>query len=87
MIFEPYHLYVFFFLCSWFEWDAGSNTVDGALSVKLSERVLTQLEDIGQQLALTFNNEGSMLAVGGEVNVFISTALKCIDSQHCRKSL
>lgn len=81
-IFRPYYLNLFFPLCSWFEWDAGSDTDDGALSVKSSERLLKQLEDVGQQLALTFNNEGSLLAVGGEVNVFISTALKCNGSQH-----
>jgi hypothetical protein len=31
--------------------------------------VLTPLEDVGQQLALAFNYEGSALAAGGEVDI------------------
>ncbi|VFQ61699.1 unnamed protein product [Cuscuta campestris] len=52
--------------CRWFEWDAIKKSDDSALTLKSSERVLKHLEDIGQQLALTFNSEGSLLAVGGE---------------------
>ncbi|CAH9116349.1 unnamed protein product [Cuscuta europaea] len=52
--------------CRWFEWDASNITDGGALALKSSERVLKHLEDIEMQLALTFNNEGSLLAVGGE---------------------
>ncbi|CAH9069558.1 unnamed protein product [Cuscuta epithymum] len=52
--------------CRWFEWDASNTTDDGALALKSSQRVLKNLEDIELQLALTFNNEGSLLAVGGE---------------------
>lgn len=38
------------------------------MGLKLSDKVLTQLEDVGQQLALAFNKEGSALATGGEVD-------------------
>ncbi|XP_063936186.1 SEC12-like protein 2 [Daucus carota subsp. sativus] len=34
--------------------------------LKSSEKILSQPEDVGQQLALTFDNEGSVLAVGGK---------------------
>lgn len=40
------------------------------MGLKLSDKVLTQLEDVGLQLALAFNNEGSALAAGGEVIFF-----------------
>lgn len=33
------------------------------------EEVINELEDVGQQLALEFNQEGSVLAAGGEVGV------------------
>ncbi|KAK9091175.1 hypothetical protein Sjap_024352 [Stephania japonica] len=52
--------------CRWFEWDEQKSTETPQLGVKSSEKVLAQLEDVGQQLALTFNNDGSILAVGGE---------------------
>ncbi|KAK3023545.1 hypothetical protein RJ639_044899, partial [Escallonia herrerae] len=52
--------------CRWFEWDAVESTDIHSLSLKSSEKVLGQLEDVGQQLALTFNSEGSVLAAGGE---------------------
>uniref|UniRef100_A0A5B6ZBN3 Putative SEC12-like protein 2 n=2 Tax=Davidia involucrata TaxID=16924 RepID=A0A5B6ZBN3_DAVIN len=52
--------------CRWFEWHAVQSTDVHKLGLKLSEKVLNQLEDVGQQLALTFNNEGSVLAAGGE---------------------
>nr|GMD33550.1 SEC12-like protein 2 [Ipomoea batatas] len=80
--------------CSWFEWDAGSDTDDGALSVKSSERLLKQLEDVGQQLALTFNNEGSLLAVGeqdGKLRVFKWPSMEIIideaNAHSCVKDL
>ncbi|KAF8399000.1 hypothetical protein HHK36_014867 [Tetracentron sinense] len=55
-------------LPKWFEWDAAESTEIQKLGLKSSEKVLTELEDVGQQLALTFNNEGSILAVGGEMH-------------------
>ncbi|KAF4364594.1 hypothetical protein F8388_015285 [Cannabis sativa] len=52
--------------CRWFEWD-GENSMEGhQLGVKQSDRVLTSLEDVEQQLAMAFNNEGSILASGSE---------------------
>ncbi|KAL2344741.1 hypothetical protein Fmac_006026 [Flemingia macrophylla] len=53
-------------VCRWFDWDQNENSEIHKLSLKLSEKVLTQLEDVGQQLALAFNDDGTVLAVGGE---------------------
>ncbi|KAL2233316.1 SEC12-like protein 2 [Sesamum indicum] len=52
--------------CRWFEWESDTSTDKHTLSLKRSEKVLEQLEDVGQQLAMTFNDDGSLLAVGGE---------------------
>ncbi|XP_022776415.1 SEC12-like protein 2 isoform X2 [Durio zibethinus] len=52
--------------CRLFEWEEPEDNEVHKLGVKGSEKVLTQLEDVGQQLALTFNSEGSVLAAGGE---------------------
>ncbi|KAF7827672.1 SEC12-like protein 2 [Senna tora] len=52
--------------CRWFEWDENKSAEIHKLGLKSSEKVLTQLEDVGQQLALAFNNDGTTLAVGGE---------------------
>ncbi|XP_039006806.1 SEC12-like protein 2 [Hibiscus syriacus] len=52
--------------CRLFEWKDSEGNEVHKLGVKASEKVLTQLEDVGQQLALTFDSEGSILAVGGE---------------------
>ncbi|KAI3844059.1 hypothetical protein MKX03_007077 [Papaver bracteatum] len=46
--------------------DSPTSMETNDLGVKASETVLTQLENVGQQLALAFNKEGSVLAVGGE---------------------
>ncbi|XP_060189644.1 SEC12-like protein 2 isoform X2 [Lycium barbarum] len=51
--------------CRWFEWDF-QRAENRSLGLISSERVLEPLQDVGQQLALTFNHEGSLLAVGGE---------------------
>ncbi|PPS02697.1 hypothetical protein GOBAR_AA17963 [Gossypium barbadense] len=56
----------FFFVFRLFEWKESNGNEAHKLGVKVSEKVLIQLEDVGQQLALTFNSEGSVLAVGGE---------------------
>ncbi|KAK9091654.1 hypothetical protein Sjap_024831 [Stephania japonica] len=50
----------------WFEWDEQNSAETSRLGLKSSEKVLTRLENVGQQLALTFNHDGSILAVGGE---------------------
>ncbi|KAL6967177.1 hypothetical protein U1Q18_032979 [Sarracenia purpurea var. burkii] len=52
--------------CRQFEWDAVESTDVRKLGLQLSDKVLTELEDIGQQLALTFNGDGSVFALGGE---------------------
>ncbi|KAJ7954235.1 SEC12-like protein 2 [Quillaja saponaria] len=52
--------------CRWFEWDGNNREQVNELGLMTSERMLTHLEDVGQQLALAFNNDGSALAVGGE---------------------
>ncbi|XP_073059445.1 SEC12-like protein 2 [Primulina eburnea] len=52
--------------CRWFEWEANTSEDKHSLSLKSSEKVLQQLEDVGQQLGITFNPEGNLLAVGGE---------------------
>ncbi|EPS71638.1 hypothetical protein M569_03119, partial [Genlisea aurea] len=49
--------------CCLFEWN---QTDEQALSLRSSERLLEPLQDIGQQLALAFNADGNLLAVGGE---------------------
>ncbi|XP_031492334.1 SEC12-like protein 2 [Nymphaea colorata] len=52
--------------CRWFEWDASKDAEAHKLGLKSSEKNLKELEDAGQQIALTFNLDGSMLASGGE---------------------
>ncbi|KAI7754252.1 hypothetical protein M8C21_018011 [Ambrosia artemisiifolia] len=52
--------------CRWFEWETTTNENVSTLSLKQSEKVLYQLEHIGQQLAVTFSHDGSLLALGGE---------------------
>lgn len=39
------------------------------LILKESDKEQHRLEDVGQQLSLAFNNEGSALAGGGEVDI------------------
>ncbi|XP_071711271.1 SEC12-like protein 2 [Rutidosis leptorrhynchoides] len=52
--------------CRWYEWNVTENEGIKCLSLKQSEKVLERLEDVGQQLAVTFSHDGSLLAVGGE---------------------
>ncbi|KAL8225549.1 hypothetical protein R6Q57_018106 [Mikania cordata] len=52
--------------CRWFEWESTKNEQVLSLSLKQSEKVLYELEHIGQQLAVTFNHDGSLLALGSE---------------------
>ncbi|XP_026407208.1 SEC12-like protein 2 [Papaver somniferum] len=52
--------------CRYFQWIAPTSMETNDLGLRASETVLTQLENVGQQLALAFNKEGSVLAVGGE---------------------
>ncbi|KAG9454441.1 hypothetical protein H6P81_007345 [Aristolochia fimbriata] len=52
--------------CKWFEWDMPSGADSHKLALKSSEKLLGPLENVGLQLALSFNLEGSILAAGGE---------------------
>ncbi|KAK9048831.1 hypothetical protein SSX86_032202 [Deinandra increscens subsp. villosa] len=52
--------------CRWFEWESTKNEEGSTLSLKQSEKVLYELEHIGQQLAVTFSHDGSLLALGSE---------------------
>ncbi|XP_068658742.1 SEC12-like protein 2 [Aristolochia californica] len=52
--------------CKWFEWDIPNSDESPKLALRSSEKLLTQLESVGLQLALSFNSEGSILAAGGE---------------------
>lgn len=58
-------------LYRWFEWDGEHGSEGHKLGVKPSDRKLTSLQDVKQQLALAFNNGGSILASGGEVDISI----------------
>lgn len=60
-------LIIIIYLYRWFEWEAIERDGVHWWSPKSSERIFKQLEDVGRQLALTFNEEGSVLATGGEV--------------------
>lgn len=56
----------------WFEWDLLEGKELHNLALKSSGKILQPLEDVGLQLALSFNEEGSLLATGGEVvNYFL----------------
>ncbi|KAK4762354.1 hypothetical protein SAY86_008122 [Trapa natans] len=53
--------------CSrFFEWDKTDTAETHQLGLKTSEKDLSKLEGVGQQLALVFNKDGSTLATGGE---------------------
>ncbi|WJX50577.1 hypothetical protein P8452_36857 [Trifolium repens] len=52
--------------CRWFDWDQNEAAEIHKLGLRLSERVLTELDNVGLQLALAFNNDGTTLAAGGE---------------------
>ncbi|KAI8536089.1 hypothetical protein RHMOL_Rhmol10G0229000 [Rhododendron molle] len=46
------------------------SSIDGnKLGLKPSDKVIDELEGVGQQLALIFNNDGSVLALGGELEI------------------
>ncbi|XP_062171018.1 SEC12-like protein 2 [Alnus glutinosa] len=67
--------------CRWFEWDGEKSEEAHELGLKSSDKVLTKLKDVGQQLALAFNNEGSALAAGGDdgnLRVFMWPSMEII---------
>ncbi|CAK8577417.1 unnamed protein product [Lathyrus sativus] len=53
-------------ICRWFDWDRNESAEVHKLGLKFSEKVLTQLDNVGLQLALAFSNDGTTLATGGE---------------------
>ena len=59
--------------CRWFEWNKNTTEKNNSIGLKVSEKVFSELEDVGQQLALAFDNDGTMLAVGGEVKLLVMT--------------
>nr|XP_043636565.1 SEC12-like protein 2 [Erigeron canadensis] len=52
--------------CRWFEWERIKKEDVFTIGLKQSEKVLYDLEHIGQQLAVNFSRDGSLLALGGE---------------------
>ncbi|CAL1386778.1 unnamed protein product [Linum trigynum] len=52
--------------CRFFEWDEIEENETRKLDVKVSEKALDLLQDVGQQLALAYDTDSSTLAVGGE---------------------
>ncbi|CAA7022557.1 unnamed protein product [Microthlaspi erraticum] len=52
--------------CKLFDWEDIMNSVEGNQAGDESREVIKELRDVGQQLALAFNQEGSVLASGGE---------------------
>lgn len=60
-------------LFRWFDWDTTNTSKNGRLGLKASDKVLTKLEDVGQQMALAFSEDGSLLAVGGEVYMILTS--------------
>ncbi|KAI9168943.1 hypothetical protein LWI28_004322 [Acer negundo] len=67
--------------CRFFEWDEVKSAEIHKLGLKESDKVLSQLENVGQQLVLVFNSEGSVLATGGEdgnLRVFKWPSIKII---------
>ncbi|PKA59498.1 SEC12-like protein 2 [Apostasia shenzhenica] len=52
--------------CRWFQWDVPDSKEPHKLALKSPKKPLHQLEDIGPQLALAFDSEGTLLAAGGE---------------------
>lgn len=63
------------FLSRWFDWEKENKDGVHKLGVKHSDRILTQLQHVGQQLALAFNQDGSVLATGGEVGTIFHFVL------------
>ncbi|CAI0410105.1 unnamed protein product [Linum tenue] len=52
--------------CRFFEWDEIEESETRKLDVKVSDKTLDLLQDVGQQLALAYDTDSSTLAVGGE---------------------
>ncbi|XP_078149548.1 SEC12-like protein 2 [Carex rostrata] len=70
--------------CRWFNWDLPVSRDYERLALNPSEENLRELENVGLQLALCFNEEGSVLASGGEdgnLRVFKWPAMESILSE------
>ncbi|CAN6848185.1 unnamed protein product [Brassica oleracea] len=52
--------------CKRFDWESIISPREGDQGGEEGEEVINELKDVGQQLALAFNQEGSVLAAGGE---------------------
>ena len=65
----------------WFDWDKSGGNKNGKLRLQSSDKELTQLEEVGQQLAVAFSGDGSLLAVGGEVNMINHLPLVMLHTQ------
>jgi len=52
--------------CRWYEMGEKGSEELYKIILKESDKLQPRLEDVGQQLSLVFNNEGSALAAGGE---------------------
>ncbi|KAG2283291.1 hypothetical protein Bca52824_054511 [Brassica carinata] len=52
--------------CKRFGWESIISPREGDQGGEEGEEVINELKDVGQQLALAFNQEGSVLAAGGE---------------------
>ena len=57
------------FQCRWYEIGEKGSEELYKLILKESDKLQPRLEDVGQQLSLAFNNEGSALAAGGQVDI------------------
>ncbi len=68
-LFESCWYIIELFQCRWYVIDEDKSQEVSETRLTLSDKVLTHLEDVGQQLALAFNYEGSALAAGGEVDI------------------
>ncbi|XP_010527783.1 PREDICTED: SEC12-like protein 2 [Tarenaya hassleriana] len=67
--------------CRVFKWEEILSSGDNDHDSEESERVVQELQDVGQQLALAFNRDGSVLATGGEdgtLRVFKWPSMKMI---------
>lgn len=80
--YNHYYKYLFFSF-RWFEWDIPEKKGSNKLNLKSSAKKLVQLEDVGQQLALVFNFDGSILATGAEVDKFLYVYLFILVNSSC----
>lgn len=56
-----------------FDWEEIMNSGEDNQAGEESREVIKELRDVGQQLALAFNQEGSVIAAGGEVGKLLAS--------------